>query len=110
MEWLSQNWWWILLAVGVFFFLRRRATGGGMGGGMGCGMGGHRPLPEEHRSPEEGPARDPVNRHPVDRDRALTSVFDGRTYYFESEESRSEFNRDPQRFAQARVHRHHGGC
>jgi len=50
---------------------------------------------------------DPVNGHPIDRGQALTTIFDGRTYYFESEASRETFNRDPQRFAGG-MHRHHG--
>ncbi|PMS19664.1 hypothetical protein C0Z18_12495 [Trinickia dabaoshanensis] len=110
MQWFSQNWWWILLAVGVLFFLRRRAAGGGMGGGMGCGMGGRHSSPEERHVHEDGPERDPVNGHPVDRAHALSTIFDGRTYYFETEESRSEFNSDPQRFAATHIHHRHGGC
>nr|WP_245841681.1 YHS domain-containing protein [Paraburkholderia ribeironis] len=41
---------------------------------------------------------------------ALTSLFDGRTYYFESEESRSEFNKDPQRYAGGGMRRHNRAC
>jgi YHS domain-containing protein len=102
MEWLSQDWLWILLALAVFVLMRR--------GGMSCGMGGFRREPHEHPSREAGPPRDPVNGHSVDPTHALTSIFDGRTYYFESEESRSEFNSDPQRFAGGGMHRHHHGC
>lgn len=114
MAWLTQNWYWILLALGVFLLMRR--------GGMGCGMGGHRRAPNEPGSHQhgqangptthlDGPARDPVNGHPVDQAHALTSIFDGQTYYFESEQSREEFNKDPQRFAGGGMHRHHhGGC
>nr|WP_254606684.1 YHS domain-containing protein [Burkholderia contaminans] len=69
-------------------------------------MGHHRSV----RDREDGSERDPVNGHPIDREHALTSIFDGRTYYFESEESRSVFNRNPQHFVGGRVHRHHGGC
>ncbi|VCJ27955.1 YHS domain-containing protein [Burkholderia pseudomallei] len=102
MQWLSQNWFWIVLALGVFLLMRR--------GGMSCGMGGYRRGPHEHRSQEAGLPHDPVNGRSVDATHALTSIFDGRTYYFESEESRAEFNREPQRYAGGGVHRHHGGC
>ncbi|WP_230951680.1 YHS domain-containing protein [Burkholderia diffusa] len=84
-------------------------------------MGGHRRAPHEPGSRQDGPTngaaphldgspRDPVNGQPVDQAHALTSIFDGQTYYFESEQSREEFNRDPQRFAHGGTHRHHGGC
>jgi YHS domain-containing protein len=102
MEWLAQNWFWIVLALGVFLLMQR--------GGMGCGMAGNRRQPHEHSSHEGGPPRDPVNGHPVDATHALTTIFDGRTYYFESEQSRAEFNKDPQRFAGGGMHRHHHGC
>lgn len=101
MDWLSQNWYWIALAAFVFLMMRR--------GGMGCGMGGTRRAPHEHDSRDDGTPRDPVNGHMIDRDHALTTIFNGHTYYFESESSREEFNKDPQRFAGG-IRRHHGGC
>jgi len=105
MEWLSRNWVWIVLALGVFYMMRR----GGMGG-----MGGHRHASDgqqDQRIPEDRTPRDPVNGHALDTTHALTSVFDGTTYYFESEQSREEFNKDPQRFARdGSRHRRHGGC
>jgi len=102
MRWLSQNWFWIVLALGVFLLMRR--------GGMGCGMGGHRRRPDESGSRESESPRDPVNGHSVDMTHALTTTFDGRTYYFESEETRAEFNRDPKSYPPIRSHRHHRGC
>ncbi|WP_244111971.1 hypothetical protein [Burkholderia diffusa] len=85
-------------------------------GGMGCGMDGHRHAPHEYGSQErhtheDGARRDPLNGHLLDESHALTSLFDRRTYYIESEQSRAEFNSDPQRFAGHSEHRrHHGGC
>jgi YHS domain-containing protein len=102
MQWLSQNWFWIVIALGVFLMMRRGAAG--------CGMGGHRHYREDRDPNRAGPSRDPVNGHPVDGTRALTSIFDGQTYYFDSEESRAEFNKDPQRYAMRHTHRHHHGC
>lgn len=100
MEWLSQNAIWILLAIGLVFLMCR--------GGMGCGIGGH-----GHHDRRPGPEspRDPVTGQQVDKTRALTSVFREKIYYFESESSRAEFEKDPQRFSPAQEqHHHHGGC
>lgn len=102
MQWLTSNWIWVLLAVGVVFLMMRR-------GGMACGMGGHHTSREQPAN-EEGSPRDPVSGQSVDRAHALSSVFDGRTYYFESESSRAEFNKDPQRFARGGGRQHRGGC
>lgn len=102
MNWLSQNWYWIVLAVIVFLMMRQ--------GGMGCGMGGGRRASSRRDSIHDGGSgelRDPVNGRPIDRAHALTTIFDGRTYYFESEGSREAFNQDPQRFAGG-TRRHHG--
>ncbi|WP_235429562.1 YHS domain-containing protein [Paraburkholderia fungorum] len=102
MQWLSSNWIWVLLAVGVFLMMRR--------GGMACGMGGHRHTSREQPATDDRSPHDPVSGLSVDGAHALTSIFDGQTYYFESEQSRAEFNKDPQRFARGGTHRHHGGC
>lgn len=102
MNWLSQNWYWIALAVFMLLMMHR--------GKIGCGMGGGHHTPREHDAHHDSDSfasHDPVNGHPIDRTQALTTIFNGRTYYFESEESRETFNRDPQRFA-AETHRHHG--
>lgn len=113
MEWLSRNWVWVVLALGVFYMMRRGGMGSRMGG-MG-GMGGHRHTSDgqqDQQIPEDRTPRDPVNGHVLDTTKALSSVFDGTTYYFESEQSREEFNKDPQRFARddGTRHRRHGGC
>ncbi|MDC6177062.1 YHS domain-containing protein [Ralstonia solanacearum] len=103
MEWLTQNWYWIILALGVFFLMRR--------GGMGCGMGGgHRHGSHDAHGADNSAPSDPISGKPVDRTKAVTAQFGGRTYYFESEQSLAEFNKDPGRFAGASPHRHHGGC
>lgn len=102
MEWLSQNALWILFAVGVIVLMRR--------GGMMCGMGRHRHgFGGGSKHPDEIP-RDPVTGNPVDKDKALVSIFQGHTYLFESESSRAEFEKNPQQFAHNQTHHHHGGC
>lgn len=101
MEWLSQNAIWILLAIGLVLMMRR--------GGMGCGMGGrHHGRGGGHVHQDESP-HDPVTGRQVDKDKALTSVFQGQVYLFESESSRAEFEKNPQRFIRGQAH-HHGGC
>ncbi|MBS2132156.1 YHS domain-containing protein (plasmid) [Burkholderia thailandensis] len=104
MQWLSQNWIWIALAIGVFFMMRHH-------GGMGYGMGS-RHRHGSHRAYDGGDSgsNDPVSGKPVDLSKAVTTQFDGRTYYFESEQSRAEFNKDPERFARTGTRRRHGGC
>jgi hypothetical protein len=73
MEWLSQNALWILFAVGMIVLMRR--------GGMMCGMGRHRHgFDGGSKHPDEIP-RDPVTGHPVDKDKALVSIFQGTPIY-----------------------------
>lgn len=126
MDWLSQNWFWIVLAVGAVFLFSRgghRGHGGsgdlghgghgalgggllgGLLGGVGHGHGGHHGHGSRHddersdASASEA-AIDPVSGNPVRTAEALTSVFDGRTYYFESRENRERFEAAPQEYAQ----------
>ena len=116
MEWLTQNWLTLLLIVGVIAFMRF--------GGMGCGMGGRRAEPGHRHVPQSGadepvaaaPATDPVTQHPVDPASAVSTVYKGQAYYFESRENRDRFEAAPDQFATAPSnnpkgkHGHGGGC
>lgn len=110
MDLFNGNWTWILIAAATLWFFMRR------GGLNGHGMGGHhrRTHGSDHHhgndhgsagSPADGgpaaAALDPVSGNAVRTDRALTSVFDGRAYYFESDETRKRFEAEPQKYAQA---------
>lgn len=118
MEWLTQNWIWIVLVVGVFFMMRR--------GGMGCGVGGHRSHHGGHSeghgdghsdgAPRLESAIDAVSGQAVGVEKALTSVYRGRTYYFATRENRDTFEAAPERYASAAGSEHehrrnrHGCC
>lgn len=135
MSWLSQNWLWVALAVGIAWWLLRGGLaghgghghagghGGGAGGllgGHGGSHGGHGEQPESH-VPEA--AVDPVGGEAVRTTQALTSVYQGKIYYFASKETRDRFEAAPQDYAHkaaghavrsaenagARPHRR-GGC
>lgn len=120
MELISQNWLWIVIALGAvaFFYLRGGGFGhGGHGGGgfghgglgrVGHGHGGHGHGGHSHggrdeatspspRAPEA--AIDPVDGTPVRTADAPTSVYQGRTYYFASKDSRDRFEASPQDYA-----------
>ena len=117
MNWLSQNWIWVALAIGValYFFggvLRGRASahGGGFAGlPEKAGHGGHageggRDTYIEQRDPgfaanAHEAAVDPVGGEAVRTPNALTSLFEGRIYYFSSGENRDRFEAAPQEYA-----------
>jgi YHS domain-containing protein len=118
METLSQNWLWIVLALGAVAFFFFRGSQGGHGGLGGFGLGGHghgghgyggggngndghgygggdRNQP----APQSSEAVDPVTGLTVRPAEALTSVYQGRTYYFASKENRERFETSPQEYA-----------
>ena len=102
MDWLAQNWTWIALAAGGFFLMTR--MGGGLGGGC-CGMGNSMGQSQgSGNSPAAGPgvgpttAFDPVNGHPLAAAGAISTVYQGRAYYFESRENRDTFESDPKKY------------
>lgn len=102
MNFLSQNWWWILLLIGVFLFLGRRGHGGF--GGFGHGHPGHGGGSSDHRDHSQRPAdptiaTDPVTHKDVPTTQAVTSVYQGRIYYFESPENRQRFEASPEQYA-----------
>lgn len=125
MDW---NWVWVVLAIGAAFYFFRGGLGGhagGHGGGLGGllgglghgglgghGHGGHGGRGEDRGHGEQGepPARpaaadapeaaiDPVGGEAVRTAQALTSVYDGKIYYFASKESRDRFEAAPQEYA-----------
>lgn len=119
MEPLSQNWLWIVIALGAvaFFFFRGSHGGhGGLGGfglgghghgghgygGGGRGYGGHGHGGHDNRDQAargSSEAVDPVTGLSVRPAEALTSVYQGRTYYFASKENRERFEASPQEYA-----------
>lgn len=101
MEWLLQNGLWILLAIGLIILMRR-------GGGV-CGLGGHRHGQDMKPDEQAGNPQDPVTGHEVDKDSTLRFAYQGRIYWFESENSRAEFEKNPEQYTRPQHHRH-GGC
>lgn len=117
MSWLSQNWVWVALAVAIAWWLLRsgfaghgghgRAGGpGGLLGGLG-GHGGHGASHGGHGEPPERPATsdvpeaavDPVSAEAVRTAHAVTTVYEGRIYYFASKENRDRFEAAPREYA-----------
>ncbi|ODV12979.1 MAG: hypothetical protein ABT20_03160 [Rubrivivax sp. SCN 70-15] len=122
MNGVNANIIWVLIALAAVWFLLRRGRHGGHGqggfgghghggfGGRGHDGGGHHggsherlgnASPRDHDALSPGAAIDPVSGKPVRTDQALTSVNAGRTYYFESEDTRRRFEAEPQRYATA---------
>lgn len=110
MSWLSQNWIWIVVGIAIAWYLMSRgahAHGGHMGGGLlgGMGHGGHgsaggdepRQAPPGANAPEA--AIDPVGGQAVRASDALTSIYQGKIYYFASKENRERFEAAPQDYA-----------
>lgn len=124
MDWLAGNGIWLLVAIaGVWFLMRRGGLHGLVRGGHHHershggrdDQGGVMPPPADDRTPATGAALDPVSGNPVRTDRALTAVFEGRAYYFESEDTRRRFEAEPQKYAvaapkQAERRRPRRGC
>ena len=100
MNWLTQNWIWIVLGIGVLFLLRRTGCFGGMSHGQ-HGHGGDRQDHGDHssHSTEVTTATDPVTGKEVPTAQAITCVYRGRVYYFETQESRQRFEASPEQYA-----------
>ncbi|CAJ0684105.1 YHS domain-containing protein [Ralstonia holmesii] len=99
MNWLSQNLIWIVLGVVVVAMLFRSRAGQRHHHGDFAGA----------TQGESGGTSDPVTGNKVDPAHAITANYEGKTFYFESENSRAVFQQNPSRFVQEH-HRHHGGC
>jgi len=85
MSWLTQNWVWVALAIGVgFYFLR-----------------GGQPQNRSPAVPANAPeaAIDPVGGEAVRTGEALTSVYQGKIYYFATKDNRDRFEAAPQEHA-----------
>lgn len=134
MQDIGQSWIWIVIAVAIlaFFFLRRgRRSHSGLGdGGLGHGGHGHHGHHERDDEDRTRPAStqpieaaiDPVSGSAIPTAGAITSVYQGKAYYFASKENRDRFEAAPQDFAgkaqgvamgggesaERPRHRHHG--
>lgn len=118
MNWIVQNWPWIIVGVVVLVLVnrgtryRRSALGYPADGAS-------------EPSEQAETARDPVTNNPVATAGAVTSVYQGRIYYFESADTRRRFEESPRQYGAAasaqhaapsqrqerpRGHRHGGGC
>jgi len=113
MNWLLQNWLWVALGIGVaYFFFRGRVGAHGVGhsGLIGIGHGGHAAGaghgghggPPDSRAAANAPeaAVDPVGGEAVRTAQALTSLYQGKIYYFACRENRDRFEAAPQEYAQ----------
>lgn len=102
MDWFSQNWVWLLaaLGLGIYFF---RGGMGGLAGGM--GHSGHAAAGEASGGGADAPdaAVDPVGGDAVRTAQALTSLYQGKIYYFASKENRERFEAAPQDYAKNAV-------
>lgn len=114
MGFLSMNWIWIAIAIGVVFYFLRRSSGahkGGQGTDFrnlldGPRHGGSVGHTGQSAQPEDGPsanapeaALDPVGGEAVATAQALTSVHQGKVYYFATKENRDRFEASPREYA-----------
>lgn len=111
MAWLGQNWIFILVVIGVIFMMRR----GGMGCGSSAGRQHHGGQGESVSQPESESNIDLVSGQTVDSQTAVTSVYQGRIYYFATRENRDHFEAAPEQYAAKSQGEHehghqHGGC
>lgn len=103
MQGASQNWIWILIAVAIlaFFFLRHGRFGSGHG------PDGHHRRQDGDDEARTRPASsqrieaaiDPVSGSAIPTAGAITSVYQGKAYYFASKENRDRFEAAPQDYA-----------
>ena len=118
MDWLAQNWIWVVVAIAVFAFMARRRSGHPQHAHGDSAAGRDRMEGHEHGATSTE-STDPVSGKRVPTDHALSSVYAGRVYYFESTDTRQRFEAEPERFAgnatgvpvagtTAPQHRHHG--
>lgn len=109
MHGLTQNWTWILIILAVvaaFFFVRRGRRHGGSDFDGNRGYRHQRDLEDADRGSVPWPQRqlpdsvvDPVSGAAVRTADAITSVYQGKVYYFASKENRDRFEAAPQDYA-----------
>ena len=113
MSWLTQNWVWVVVAIAIAWFFFRGRLGGALGGlgghgggfgghgsGHGGGQGSHDEQPGSAR-PANAPEAtiDAVSGEAVVTAQALSTVYQGKIYYFASKENRERFEAAPQDYA-----------
>lgn len=114
MNWLAQNWLWIVLGVVVLAVLNRGTRYRRQSLGHPCNDIPEVPEPADR-------AVDPVTNKTISTAGAVTSLYQGRVYYFESAENRQRFEASPGHYVReaparrtaghdARGHRHGRGC
>ena len=108
---MSLNWLWIAIAIGVAFYFLRRSSGENTGAhrsdsrnlldGLRHGGDVRHGVQTESGSNANAPdaAIDPVGGEPVSTAKALTSLHEGRVYYFASKENRERFETSPEEYA-----------
>ncbi len=106
MDFLSQNWIWLVIAIGGYLLLARMGIGGcGMGHSHGHGHAGSDSGATDDKSNGRGAASeslfDPVSRRSVPAGSTVSSVYQGRAYYFEDRANRDAFESDPEKYLAA---------
>lgn len=120
MEWLGQNWLWVVVAIAVVAIALRR----GRGRSQHMQSVGETGSTERHGHGANSRANaheatDPVTGAALRTDHALSSVYAGRIFYFESADTRQRFEANPEGFSRGATgvpvaseaaprHRHHG--
>ncbi|WP_447954082.1 YHS domain-containing protein [Sphingopyxis chilensis] len=110
MHGLTQNWSWILIVLAVvaafFFFVRRGRRHGGSDFDGNRRHRRQRDLEDADRGGVPRPQQqlpdsvvDPVSGAAVRTAGAITSVYQGKAYYFASKENRDRFEAAPQDYA-----------
>lgn len=106
MTWLAQNWLWLVIGFAGFALLMRTGCFGMMNHSHAGHGGGHNERDDDRPSGSTSTATtatDPVTGKHIATASALTSLYRGHVYYFESEDSRRQFEASPDRFARADV-------
>lgn len=94
MDWLSRNWVWIAVGIALFYMFFHHRGFHGMS---------HSNADSESVPPARGDAEafvpiDPVSHQRLPTDATISSVHQGRAYYFENRENRDAFEREPGKY------------
>ncbi|MBM6430541.1 YHS domain-containing protein [Burkholderia contaminans] len=94
MAWILKNLIWIgLLVMGMLVILHHQIDLWRIGRGI---------FRRHHVQDSKDTQRDPVSGNVVDPEKALTIVFNGETFFFESETTCMQFRAHPERYASQR--------